>query len=263
MTGCGGIKFDANLDAAVKKLFRPRRTPQQQMLIAVSSSDADLRRDALVRVAESKQYDTVWAVKGMTAIATLESDPHTRCVAIRGLVKSGDAGTCATMLKILNYEKHPPQEIRPPDRLTSWEATAALADLAARGDVSAEHADEVRETLIQRLKTDGERHTRMAAARGLGYYPADETVKALIEGLRDADFAAVRACEDALIRLTGHTGDCIPSEWEAWYEEHHENLFANAGAVPDSRSLPYSNRWEKAAYKTKRFFAWLVPAKKQ
>ena len=262
-TGCGSFKLDAKFDAAIKKIFRPRRTPQQQMLIAVSSSDADLRRDALVRVAESKQHDASWAVKGMTAIATLETDPHTRCVAIRGLARSGDAGVCATMLKILNHEQHPPQEIRPPDRLTSWEATAALADLSAGGGVPDDHAEAVRTTLIQRLRADSERHTRIAAARGLGYYPADETVKALIEGLRDADFATVRGCEDSLIRLTGHSGNCIPYEWEVWYKQNSDDLFANAGVVPESRRLPYDNKWEKAVYKTKRFFAGLFPAKKQ
>ena len=262
-TGCASFKIDAKLDAAIKKIFRPRRTPQQQMLIAVSSSDADLRRNALVRVAESKQYDAVWAVKGMTAIATLESDPHTRCVAIRGLARSGGAGVCATMLKILNHEQHPPEEIRPPDRLTSWEATVALADLSAGGDVPDDHAEAVRTTLIQRLRTDSERHTRIAAARGLGYYPADETVKALIEGLRDTDFATVRGCEDSLIRLTGHTGNCIPYEWEVWYKEHSDDLFANAGAVLESRRLPYDNKWEKAVYEAKRFFGGLFPGKKQ
>ena len=68
VAGCGQGGFDVALDDAVKKVFTPRRTPQQYMLIAVSDADPDLRRKAVSKVAQSKKRDEEWAIKGFVAI---------------------------------------------------------------------------------------------------------------------------------------------------------------------------------------------------
>jgi hypothetical protein len=110
------------LDAGFRRLFTPQRTPQQYMLIAVSSEDADARRDAVTQIARSKQSKAEWAIKGFVAIAQLESDPQARCVAIRALARTGDPRAVETVLKILNHREYPPQEVWPPDALCLHDA---------------------------------------------------------------------------------------------------------------------------------------------
>ncbi|MFQ5806329.1 MAG: HEAT repeat domain-containing protein [Phycisphaerae bacterium] len=132
-SGCSGqeFKLDRTLDAAVKRIFKPRRTPQQYMIIAVSDADPDVRRDAVAKIAKSKKHDQEWAIKGFVAIALLESDPQARCVAIRALGRTRDQRAVETCLKILNYRRQPSDQVVPPDDLCRWDATEALADLAA------------------------------------------------------------------------------------------------------------------------------------
>ena len=261
-SGCGEGSFDATLDTSIKKLFTPKRTPQQYMLIAVSDADPDLRRDAVAKVADGKKYDEEWAIKGFIAIALLESDPQARCVAVRGLGRSADPRAVKTCLKILNHRRHPPAEVRPPDDLCRWDTTAALAELSA-GELPDELRTQVLETLLDRLKSDPDRHVRMAAARGLQHFLDLGAVRGLIEGLRDEDFAVAHQCEHSLAWLTGVTHDCDPYLWEQWLEAHQEDLFAQGGELPESRKPPYEGRWGKSLYKTKQLFQWIFPGSKE
>ena len=260
--GCGGKTFDVTLDNAFKKLFRFKRTPQQNMIIAVSDSDPDLRRDAVARVANSKQTDREWAIKGFIAIALLENDPQARCVAIRALGRLADARAVETMLKLLNHTEQPVEEVRPPQAICRWDAMAALADLLAAGNVPDDLFDAVKATQLKGLKTDEDRHVRAAAARGLGTYFETDVVRALIDALNDLDFAVAHECESSLVRLTGRSNSCDRMLWNAWYEKNRDDLFAHAGEMPASRRRPYGNRWEKAGYKMREFFRWMVPARK-
>lgn len=262
LAGCGEGGIETKLDEGFQALFQPRRTPQQYMLVAVSSDDPDLRREAVAHISKSKYYDREWAIKGFVAIALLESEPQTRCVAIRALARTGDPRATETALKILNYERYPPQEVWPPVPLVRWDATQALADLSARGEVPEVHREEVFKTLLDRLRNDSDRHARIAAARGLACYPNEETVSALIEGLRDTDFAVIHQCEESLVKLTGRTHDGDALAWEDWLAANGDRLFAHAGEVPESRQPPYRNRWEKAAYDTQDFIRWLWPGPK-
>ncbi|MEP0846942.1 MAG: HEAT repeat domain-containing protein [Phycisphaerae bacterium] len=259
--GCSEQQF--SLDAAVKKLFEPRRTPQQYMLIAVSDADSDVRREAVAKVAASKQARLDWAVQGFAAIALLENDPHARSVAIRGLVQSDDPRAAEVCLKLLNHEDHPASEVRPPDDVVRAEAAMALATLLASDRVPADSRETARETLLRLLAVDDDRHARIAAARGLGFFQEAASLEALIQGLRDSDFAVVHECEGSLVRLTGHTHHCNALDWEAWYEAHKSDAFANAGQIPESRRPPYDNRFEKFVYDSGQVLEWLWPGKKE
>lgn len=258
LSGCS----DAKIDNAVKELFAPQRTAQQYMLIAVSDADADLRREAVAKIAESDSRNQDWAIKGFIAIALLESDSQARCVAIRALGGSHDERAATTLLRILNHEEEPPAEVREPDELARWDATAGVARLSAEGAVPQALREKARDTLVTRLTSDDNRHTRIAAARGLGYYAELDVVKTLIERLRDDDFAVVHECESALVRLTGETHNADAAEWERWLEANQSAPFAKAGVIPESRQPRYTNRMEKMAYETGDFFRWLFPGKK-
>jgi len=258
---CAGCS-DQKIDAVVKKLFEPRRSPQQYMIVAVSESDPDARREAVAQVANSKDFTHDWAVKGLVAIALLESDPQTRCVAIRGLTRARDPRAAETLLKILNFRDYDPGEVRPPDDLVRGDATAGLASLSD-GAVADELRPKVRETLLGRVRSDTDRHVRIAAARGLAHYRDADSVQGLIAGLRDDDFAVVHRCEQSLAELTGVTHDCDVYAWEQWFEANREDLFARAGTLPESRRPAYTNHMEQAWHDTREFLEWLFPGKKE
>ena len=263
LAGCGDVNFETKLDAGIKRLFTGKRTPQQHMVLAVSSEDPDVRRDSVAEISKSKHYDREWAIKGFVAIALLESDAQTRCVAIRALARTGDPRAVETALKILNYRNHPPREVWPPVALCRWDATVALADLSAAGQVPEEYREEVLKTLRERLRVDSDRHARIAAARGLGHCPQEDVVRALIDSLRDADFAVAHQCENSLVQLTGRTHHTGVLAWEEWVAANQDDLFAHAGEVPESRQPPYRNRWEKASYETKELIRFLWPGAKE
>jgi len=263
LTGCGGATVDATLDAGFKKLFAPRRTPQQYMLLAVSSDDPDVRRDAVTRISRSKDARRDWAVKGYVAIALLESNAQTRCVAIRALARTGDIRAVDTCLKILNHTDYPPAEVWPPVPLVRADCAEALTTLAQRGQVPDEYRAGALRTLCRLLRNDTDRYVRLAAARGLGYFPDAEAVQALIAGLRDSEYAVVHHCEDSLVRLTGVTHHSDPAAWEVWVTEHADDLFARAGQIPETRRPPYRNGFEKTMYDTRQVLLWLWPGKKE
>lgn len=257
--GCSDVK----IDAVVKNIFRPKLTPQQYMLVAVSDSDPDLRREGVAEVAKSKEFDREWAIKGYIAIALLESDPQARCVAIRALARTRDPRAVETVLKILNYREHPPGQVRPPDELCRWDATLALAELCEAHVTPESSLDKARDTLLDRLAHDTHRHVRIAAARGLAYHQSDASVRGLIAGLRDADFTAVHQCEESLIRLTGVTHNCSAIKWEDWLAANGSELFARAGQIPESRRPPYTNGWGKFTYGVKQLLRRAVPGSKE
>jgi HEAT repeat protein len=265
LAGCAeqAQRFQDRANAELKKLFEPKKTPQQYMLIAVSSDDADARRDAVAEISASKQYDRDWAIKGFVAIALLESEPQTRCVAIRALARTGDPRATDAALKILNYHDYPPQEVWPPNELCRADAALAIATLAAAGKIPDEQQDPVYQTMLDRLRNDTDRHARIAAARGLAYFPRNDTIPALIAALRDEDFAVAHQCEESLVQLTGITHNANAQAWEEWAAENSADPFAQAGTIPESRRPPYRNGLEKTAYDTRELLRYLWPGTKE
>jgi HEAT repeat protein len=246
----------------VRELFEPQRSPQENLRLALVEIDPDVRRGAVARVAGSGDFDRDWAVRGFAAIALMDSDSQARCVAIRGLARGGDPAAVETLLKILNSRDHPPEEVRPPDDNTRWDAVEGLLQLALRGRIATEQNERVVAALLDRLSNDSSRDVRIAAARGLGCFPQEPVVEALIQTLREEDFALVHACEGALVRLTGVTHDCDAYAWRQWLEANREALFSQAGTVPESRRPKYTNGVEKFFYEAGDLMRWLYPGAK-
>lgn len=247
------------LDRAVQKVFEPQLSAQQNMLVAVSAEDPDARRRAVTEISKSNLRNRDWAVRGFMAIALLETDPQTRCVALRALGRTRDPRGLETALKILNFNEHPAEQVWPPVDLVRWDATKLIADAAVAGRVPEDLHAEVRRTLLARLASDTDRHARREAARGLVCCPDVEVLAALVAGLRDQDFAVTHECECTLVTLTGETHHGNPFAWEQWLAEHHAAAFVKAGNVPESRQPPYRNGVEWVVYETQQLVQWLWP----
>ncbi|MGE0478906.1 MAG: HEAT repeat domain-containing protein [Phycisphaerae bacterium] len=260
LAGC----TDTNPGWRMRRVFKPIRSPQESMRLALSSTDADERREAVAHVADSRSFDADWAIEGFAAIAQLESDASARCIAIRALARSGSQKAAETIIGVLAARPTPegPLTVRPPDELTRGDATLALAELSAGAAAEAPWRAAAHALFLDLLKDDRNRAARIAAARGLGEYPLPETVSALVAALRDRDFAVVHAAEASLVRLTGETHECNPIAWEAWASAHQGRLFEGAGRIPESRRPPYDNRFEQAGYEVKQWFGSVFPAAK-
>lgn len=232
------------------------------MVVAVTDPDGDRRREALARVAQSGDADADWAIEGFATIALLDSDAQARCVAIRALERSADARAIDPLHKILDHRRLPATVVRPPSDPVRADATLALSRLSEQRVVPEADRARVAAVLLERLRGDSDRHVRAAAARGVACYPSNEAVEALIAAMRDADFAVVFACEDALVKLTGATHHCVAAEWERWLEANRAAPLAGAGNLPESRRPPYTNPIGEAGYKFKRFWRTIFPPSK-
>ncbi|MCA9242476.1 MAG: hypothetical protein KDA32_00870 [Phycisphaerales bacterium] len=260
LTGCENLgKIDLN--AAVQNLIQPDRTPQQYLLVAVSDTDPDIRRDAIAEVAESDQRDKDWAIKGMSTVALLETDTHARCVAIRGLGASGRPEAVDVALKILNAKSYAASEVWPPEPLCRADAAKVLADAVDRGAVREEQSRDARATLLQSLQ-DEDPEVRVFCAKGLRRFADAEVVDALIAATGDSVFAVAYEADYSLAVLTGHTFDCRRHAWEAWRAANGDRLFADGGKMPPKLQPPYSGAWGKIAYDTKKVFQTIIPAAK-
>lgn len=246
----------------MQDLVQPERSPQQYLLVAVSDADPDIRRDAIAEVAESDQSGKDWAIKGMSTVALLETDTHARCVAIRGLGASGRPEGVDVALKILNAPSYVASEVWPPGPLVRADAAAVLSEAADRGAILPEQRELVRATLIASLK-DEEPEVRVPAAKGLRRFPEPEVVDALIEATRDDVFAVAYEADYSLAVLTGQSFDCRYHAWAAWREANANRLFVDGGRMPEKHQPPYSGRWGKFVYDSKKVFQTIVPASKE
>lgn len=260
LAGC----TDTNPGWRMRRVFKPIRSPQESMRVALQSTDPDERREAVAEVADSRSFGAPWAIEGFAAIAQLESDASARCIAIRALARTGSPKAAQTMIDLLAARPPPdaPLTIRPADDLTRGDATLALAELSTHAAADAPWRAAAQALFLDQLRSDRNRAVRIAAARGLGEYRDAPVVAALINALRDRDFAVVHAAEASLVRLTGETHQCDPTRWQAWANAHQDRLFEGAGRIPESRRPPYDNRFEQAGYEVKQWFGSVFPSAK-
>ncbi len=261
LCGCSESNSNFSIDNAFQKLIKPKRTPQQNALVAFADTDPDARREAIGKVADSKQGERDWAIRSYTTIALLETDSQTRCVAIRALSQSHDPAAAETCLKVVNYRDFPPAEVRPPDDVTRWEAVSALSTMSRAGAVGESSKAPVRESLLERLTLDPDRNVRAAAARGLGKYPDVDVMSALVSALNDDDFSVVYEASLSLQELTGQDFACDAKAWQKWIEEHQDTQFASAGAL-NPRKPRFENRMDRDWHDTKQVVRWLFPPEK-
>lgn len=260
LTACQDPELDFNLSDLKMELFEPKRPPRECMMTATSESDADTRREALVRVARSPEYAEPWAVDGYVTIALLETDSQTRCVAIRSLERIADDRAMETLLRVMSADGATSQPVRPTSDVCRADAALSVSRMLETGKVTDERRAAAGPILRKLLTGDSNAGVRRAAARGLGFIRDPENVSTLIAGLRDTEFSVVYECEDSLVRLTGVTQRTNAADWETWLEQNRDSLFAGAGNVPESRRSPYDGPFGKTMHDMKTTWDWLFPA---
>ena len=202
LTGCdGGIK------GAMNDLLKPITppTPSEAAQAALSSQDADQRRDSINRIAAASFGGEAPYVR-MYRLMLDYPDATVRAACVRALGEHGAVRDAALILV----------RIEDPSAFVRWEAARALQKI---------HNPVVVGRLIQTLGEDPDEDVRIAAALALGQHPQPRVFQALVGALNDRSFAVVDASNNSLHNLTGQDLGDDGSAWLNWAKNNHDALF--------------------------------------
>lgn len=222
-----------------------RRTPQQWLDVALEAKEPDERRRAVDRLAATRDGTSEWAVKGYDSIVRTDSDSMVRVAALRALRPAAGPETIPTLLKLLRPGE-PPKDCLSAPASVRWEAMRLLRDLATRGDATGPHHEEIITMLLHRTDLDADRNVRLAAVETLAFFPDRRALTALVEVLKERDFALQAAAEDSLRELTGHSEAYDADAWNRWITQTSDPFAA--GHAPDetgTRENWWSRLWKR------------------
>ena len=154
---------------------------QEQLL----SSDADLRREGVLKLGQKKMARKKATPKILRNMAQADPDPQVRAAAVSVLARIDKGQILLTVLQTAARDVSP---------LVRRECVVPL------GIQNDEQAGAI---LLEMLRTDEEAELRAEAAAALKNYPAPKTIRGLIEGLTDEAFSVNYQCRQSLIKLTG------------------------------------------------------------
>ena len=245
--------------SGTKRLFRSTSKDYALALPEdLSTSRADDRREAVVRLAESHRVDREATYHVLDAVARTDPAPQIRCIAIRALGRYEDDRPFATFLAILQATDESSDAL-PGNADVRWEVTGATVTLMKRGLCPEASRATVRDLLIQLLDKDPSRNVKLSAIEGLGCIHDNAVFSPLIHALRSKDFAIASQAERALIALAGVTHHCDPDAWETWLA-NAKDPFTNAGYVPEG-AIGEKPGWVENQRRKWRRFLKLGPRK--
>jgi len=223
----------------------------------LSRSNADDRREAVARLAESGDYARAEVFHVLDAVARTDPATQIRCIAIRGLARYKDDRPVGTMLAVLQASKAGNKAI-PADDDVRWEALHTLAELDQRKALGDAQREIARDLAIRMAEFDTSRNVRITATEMLGCFKDRAVLSPLIRLLRERDFAIAERAELSLIALTGTTHDFDADAWEAWVAQTRDP-FAKAGQIPQTtRPAPPSwfEQQQRAVRRALRLGGW-------
>lgn len=216
------------------------RSPADNYHAAMEAQNADERRDAVARIAESGYVTSDDSFHILDTAARTDQVSQTRCIAIRALSTYKDARPFTTLLMILQATTDG-KEALPPNDDVRWETVTAMTQLSRKGVLTDQEPAIVRGILIKLAESDTSRNVRIAALEALGEFKDREVLLPLVRSLRTQDFAIAERAEGSLIRLTGETHYADADAWEKWIASA-QDPFANAGRIPPT-TRPAGPNW--------------------
>jgi len=217
-----------------------RYSARENYSLALDAQNADHRREAIVRIAESRYADSEDAFNTLDTVARTDPVVQNRCIAVRAFAEYSDDRPVSTLLKI--WQAGPgSQEALPPDDDIRWESALALQTLERKGVLEGSQRDMVRDLFIEMLTTGPTRNVRIVAAEALGSFQDRKVLHPLIAAVRNRDFAIADRAERALVELTGTTHNYDANAWEKWLADV-QNPFTGAGK-PIASTQPAGPTW--------------------
>ena len=219
------------------------RAPEQNFSDALDAEDADHRRDAVARIAESGYVTSNEAFAVLDTVARTDRVAQIRCVAIRALSRYDDDRPVGTLLAVLDAQGSDADALEA-DENVRWETVAALRVLAGKNVFEPAQQDLVRDVLIRLLEADPSRNVRIEAIKSMAHFKDRAVLLPLIRMLRSNDFALADQAERALIALTGTTHAYDAEAWEQWVATTADP-FEHAGRQPDIPTPRGPTWWDK------------------
>ncbi len=224
LAGCSSGKADKTFKEIV---FRPN--PQRAVLSALQEENPDTRRRYLRSLIKRDELKQDWCIKALDVLARTDDDAQVRCIALQGLAKSGRAQGIDTALAILN-PRTTTRPVRSGEDNVRLDSLTLLAGHLQAHTVPADRMDDVRQVFYQAAVDESYLQARMAAVRGLRYFPRPETLQILLDVMGESAFALKYEAEMSLRSLTGYTGDFEADTWQTWLAAHQEDAFAGRDA---------------------------------
>ena len=153
--------------------------------------------------------------------------------------------TVERTLKILQSPQQSRKDIRPATGPVRWDAARLLHRFIREDAYDPSQRGEILKTLLDRAAADRDRNVRLTCIDSLAYFHDSAALTALIDILREDDFAMQHAAETSLIAMTGVTHSHDAEAWRAWVAQTREP-FASAGEIPDGLRAEQQSRtkWE-------------------
>jgi hypothetical protein len=188
---------------------------EQRVVQTVASSKPDERREAVNWLSTGPRSSSDAITKLLGAILRGDPDPTVRAAAARALGTTINANAIDPLVAACSD----------PNEFVRLDAVRSL---------SGKTGDNAKRALIVRLTNDSDPQVRAAAAASLSSYRDRRVLDALIESLRDADFAIGYNAEQSLIRMTGQSFEYDADAWARWLGTipADGNPFARAGQTP-------------------------------
>jgi len=237
-----------------------RNNAHHQVVTALESDSPDARRQAVNRLALTKDVTADWAFAALDTVARTDRNEHVRCAAVRAMKNYYDERPVATLLMILNQPRYKDQ-VRPTSESLRWDAIIVLHELRRRMLIPADREQEALDSLLTALRREKDRNIRLAAADALGWYSDRRALEALVEAMNSRDYGLARGCNQSLVRLTGVDHDCQADRWASWLGEA-DDPFALAGQAPEGWRSSSPSWWDRTIRSVRRVIvAWQGEAK--
>lgn len=219
------------------------QTAEQNFSTALESENADLRREAVVRIGESGYWAGESAFKVLDAVARTDPVPQVRCIAIRILGRYNDARPVQPLLDILAAGEKNGNAL-PGNDDVRWEAATALLAMQRQRLLTDEQQNTACDLYVQFLRTDRSRNVRIVSTQALGEFQDKRVLTPLINCLREADFMIADSAERSLIALTGVTHEYDADAWTRWVDQTPDP-FAHAGEEVATSRPSGPSWWDK------------------
>jgi len=207
--GCQG--HSVSMTDLIEKITGPSTADQ---VVAVESTSADQRREALEEIVKDKNARQVESVtKLYCLVARTDPNPMVRATAVRGLASLEGDGVIPTLCDVIETDKDP------------YVRTDAAHALGSHDDAAAIEA------LIGALQDDADTDVAVAAADSLRNLQSTRATAALAEAVEDRNLAVAYTAWESLRYMTGQD---LPRQREPWtaFLASAEDPFARYGRAP-------------------------------
>lgn len=216
--------------------FKSPKSSQDYLDMALEAPGADDRRKGVIRLSDSRDGKTDWAMKVYDTVARTDRDTMVRCAAVRAMAPAAGAGQVPTIVKLFDSTTQRSADCRAAPAALRWEAAKLLLRIVRDYTYHESQRPQIVKALLDQLARDSDRNVRLTTIETLAYFAERPIPEALVDAMDGDDFAIQHAAEESLITLTGHTYNNDAKAWRKWLAEA-QDPFEHAGQTPEGAAV--------------------------